>query len=281
MQRRHFLQMATLLSVVGATSSGQAQSTTEMTRDQATRAAAEAHERLMQVPGIEMHGTEQIAILLYPGFTALDAIGPHFFLACMMGATIHLITTEADLAPVVSDLGLAIALTVRLDDCPASLDLVLVPGGSTGTLAAARNPAVLDLLRRQERAGRLLASVCTGALVLGAAGLLKGRRATGHWVIRDVLPAFGAIPDERRVVRDGVVMTAAGVTAGIDLGLSIVEALRGRPYGQALMLQAEYAPEPPFTGGTLANTDPVIAEPIAGMFTEFLADAMAIARGVR
>lgn len=235
--------------------------------------AAEAHMRLMEVPGLNMHGTEQVAMLLYPGFTALDLVGPHYFFASMMGATVHLVTNQADLTPVASDLGLAIQPTRTLADCPSDLTIVFAPGGTLGTLAAASDPATLRFLRDRAETARCVTSVCTGSLILGAAGLLRGRKATSHWIARDILGHFGATPVDHRVVIDGKVITGAGVSAGLDFALAVVEILRGRPYAEALMLQAEYNPEPPFAGGTLATTPPSIGGPMRDMFAGFIAQA--------
>lgn len=239
--------------------------------------AAEAHMRLMEVPGLNMHGTEEVAMLLYPGFTALDLVGPHYFFASMMGATVHLVTNQADLAPVASDLGLAIQPTKTLSNCPSDLTVVFAPGGTLGTLAAASDPATLNFLRDRAKTSRCVSSVCTGSLILGAAGLLRGKRATSHWVAREILSHFGATPLDHRVVIDGKLITGAGVSAGLDFGLAVVEILRGRPYAEALMLQAEYSPEPPFAGGTPASTDSAIAGPMRDMFAGFVAQAQAMA----
>ena len=238
--------------------------------------AAEAHERLMQVPDLNMHGDEQVAMLLYPGFTALDLVGPHYFFGSMMGATVHLVTNQPNLAPVPSDLGLAIAPTTTLADAPKAPTVLFVPGGTTGTLAAAADPATLAFLRDRSAAARFTTSVCTGSVILGAAGLLKGKRATSHWTVRETLGHFGATPVNQRVVTDGRVVTGAGVSAGLDFALTLVEMLRGRPYAEALMLQGEYHPEPPFAGGTPENTDPALAGPLADMFAGFAARVRAL-----
>ena len=239
-------------------------------------AAANAHVRLMQVPGLNMHGNERVAMLLYPGFTALDLVGPHYFFGSMMGAEVHLVTNQSDLRPVQSDLGLSIAPTRTLADCPADLTILFVPGGTTGTLAAAGDARTIGFVRDRARLANYVTSVCTGALILGAAGLLNGRRATSHWAVRDVLGHFGATAVDERVVVDGNIITGAGVSAGLDFGLALVEAIRGRPYAEALMLQAEYAPRPPFAGGTLATTDPAIAGPMHDMFGGLAARARAL-----
>lgn len=222
-------------------------------------------------PGI--WGEEQIAMLLYPGFTALDLVGPHYFFACLFGAKVHLVSTGADLAPVPSDLGLAIAPSMLLADAPRDLDLLFFPGGTTGTLDVMTSESTMAWIADRAARCRLLTSVCTGSMILGKAGLLRGRRATSHWATRAVLADFGATPVDARVVQDGNVITGAGVSAGIDFALAVVEKLRGRPYAQALMLQAEYSPAPPFKGGTLADTPREVAgfmddmlKPVADQF---------------
>lgn len=240
--------------------------------------ANKAHADLAGVPGLTMYGKERIAMLLYPGFTALDVVGPHYFFACMMGGRVDLVTPGADLAPVASDLGLAIAPTARLEDIAPGLDILFVPGGTGGTVAAMRSAQIRDFVVRQARMARYVTSVCTGSMLLAACGLLTGKRATSHWVTRPLLAEFGAIPVEARVVTDGRIVTGAGVSAGMDFALAIVGALRGAPYAQMLMLQAEYRPEPPFPGGTPATTDPAIAEPMALMFSSLTESIRQIAR---
>jgi putative intracellular protease/amidase len=230
-----------------------------------TAAQLKAHEDLMAIPGIHMHGAEQIALLIYPGFTALDLVAPHYFFACLMGAKVHLVTTGPDLTPVASDLGLAIVPTCTFADCPADLDVLFIPGGTHGTLATARDPAALAFVRDRAARTRYLASVCTGAFVYGAAGLLRGKRATSHWIVRESLPAFGATPVDERVVWDGNLVSGAGVTAGIDLGLALVERLRSLPYAEALMLQAEYSPAPPFPFVTPQTANPALTDALYQM----------------
>jgi cyclohexyl-isocyanide hydratase len=141
-------------------------------------------------------------------------------------------------------------------ECP-TLDVLCVPGGE-GINALLRDAEVLGFLRAQASRVRYLTSVCTGALVLGAAGLLKGRRATTHWASRDFLAKFGAIPTQGRVVRDGNVFTAGGVTAGIDFGLTVVAELLGEARAQEIQLAHEYAPQPPFHAGTPETAPPAV-----------------------
>lgn len=248
-----------------------------LTPEQANLAAAEAHAQLMSVPDLHMHGGETVSMLIYPGFTALDLIGPHQFLASMMGARVELVTNQPSLDPVRSDLGLVFTPDATLNSAMETPTVIFTPGGAAGTVVAMEDANTLEYLRDRAGRAKLVTSVCTGALLLAAAGLLKGRRATTHWAAHDVLADFGATPVDARVVRDGNVITGAGVSAGLDFGLSVVEQLRGRPYAQALMLQAEYAPEPPFAGGTVASTDPRIAKALAGMLSPVIERARRIA----
>jgi cyclohexyl-isocyanide hydratase len=221
-------------------------------------------ETMARVLGPSLVGKEQIAMLLYPGFTSLDLVGPYYFFASMFGAKVHLVTTEPTLAPVVSDLGLAIVPTVTMLDCPKDLDLIFVPGGAEGTLNVMTNKTAIAFIADRASRAKHITSVCTGSMILGKAGLLNGKRATSHWSARPVLAEFGAMPVEARVVTDGKVTTGAGVSAGLDFGIAIVAALRGKAYAQSLMLIAEYHPEPPFPGGSLATTP----TDVGGMMTE-------------
>lgn len=230
-------------------------------------------EAMSRVLGPGLWGQEQIAMLLYPKFTALDLVGPHYFFACMFGAKVHLVTTEKDLSPVMSDLGLAITPTMTMADTPKDLDVLFVPGGTEGTLSVMGRADTMAWIKDRASRAKHITSVCTGSMVLAKAGLLKGKKATSHWVTRDVLADFGAIPTNERVVRDGNILTGAGVSAGLDFAVALVEQLRGRAYAEALVLQGEYAPEPPIKGGTLATTSAPVGQmmsdmfaPVAGMF---------------
>jgi len=232
-------------------------------------AEQKAHDAMADLPGMKMHGDEQVAMLIYPGFTALDVVGPHYFFASMMGATVHLVAKGKDRAPIASDLGLAIAPTISFSECPKNLTAIFAPGGTQGTINAMMDAETVDFIADRGSRSQLVTSVCTGALILGQAGLLKGKKATSHWAARDSLPLFGAKPVNARVVTDGKVITGAGVSAGLDLGLAIVAGLRGKGYAEALRLQAEYAPEPPVPGGTLETTNPQIAKLMQDMLAPF------------
>jgi len=228
---------------------------------------ADEHDAQMStVLGPGLHGREQIAMVLYPGFTALDLVGPHYFFGCMAGAQVHLVTTEKNLAPVASDLGLAISPTVTMEEAPRALDVLFLPGGAEGTLAAMQRADIVDWVKGRAANSRWITSVCTGSMILAMAGVLRNRRATSHWVTRPVLAEFGAVPVNERVVLDGNVITGAGVSAGLDFAVRLVELLRGRSYAEALMLQAEYSPSPPFPGGTVETTTQPVGTMMTAMF---------------
>ena len=198
--------------------------------------------------------TLQIGILVFPNVQQLDLTGPYEVFASIPGASVHLIWK--DRSPIVSATGLVLTPTMTFAECPV-LDVLCVPGGG-GINALLEDTEVLGFLRAQAAQARYVSSVCTGSLVLGAAGLLKGRRATTHWASHDFLAKFGAIPTQGRVVRDGNLFTAGGVTAGIDFGLTVVAELLGEAQAQTIQLGHEYAPEPPFEAGTPETAPPAV-----------------------
>lgn len=212
-------------------------------------------------------GKEQIGMLLYPGMTALDFVGPQYMFAGLMGATVHHVAKT--MAPVVSDTQLALSPTVTLAECPRDLDILFVPGGGAGTISSMRDAEILAFLADRGHRAKLVTSVCTGSLVLGAAGLLQGYKATSHWATHSLLTEAGAIPVEARVVHDRNRITGAGVSAGLDLGLTIVGMLRDTVYAQSMQLLAEYAPEPPFNAGTPRTAPPAITAMLTDMFKDF------------
>jgi cyclohexyl-isocyanide hydratase len=196
--------------------------------------------------------TLQFGLLVFPGVQQLDLTAPYDVFALVPDAKVHLIWK--DRSPVTSATGLVLTPTMTLSECPA-LDVLCVPGGA-GINALLQDSDVLAFLRAQAAQARYVSSVCTGALVLGAAGLLIGRRATTHWNSHDLLAKFGAIPTRGRVVRDGNLFTAGGVTAGIDFGLTMVAELVGETQAQVIQLGHEYAPEPPFPAGSPDTAPP-------------------------
>jgi len=185
-------------------------------------------------------------MLVFPNLTQLDLTGPYEILARMPGAETVLIWKTLD--PVRSEHGLTILPQATFENC-GKLDLVMVPGGG-GMNPLLEDREVLDFLRRTAAAARYVVGVCTGSLVLGAAGLLKGRRAGTHWTARGFLAAFGAIPVAERVVVDGNIFTGGGVTAGIDVALRVAAEIVGREAAEAIQLGVEYDPAPPFDAGS-------------------------------
>lgn len=187
-----------------------------------------------------------IGILLFPDITQLDAMGPAQVLSRAPGAKIHLIWKTRD--PVMSDAGFAIVPTTTFADCP-QLDVICVPGGF-GQVALMTDEETLGFLRHQAKEARYVTSVCTGSLVLAAAGLLKGYRSACHWASLDLLADFGAIPVAERVVRDRNRLSGGGVTAGIDFGFTLLAEIAGEDVARAAQLGLEYDPQPPFQSGS-------------------------------
>ncbi|BBD97224.1 DJ-1/PfpI family protein [Sphingobium amiense] len=211
-------------------------------------------------------GSEKIGIVIYDHMTALDVIGPHYFLSKLLGADIQFVSHNLD--PVQCGNGLAILPTATFETCPRDLDILLVGGGSSGTLAAMRDDRLIAFLADRGSRAKWVTSVCTGSLLLGHAGLLRGYRATSHWIGRPLLKEFGATEVDERVVFDRNRVTGAGVSAGLDFALALVMRLRPLAAAQAAQLFAEYAPNPPLHSGT---PDEAPAE-VLGIAREMLSD---------
>ena len=187
-----------------------------------------------------------IGILIFPAVTQLDATGPAQVLARTPGATLHMIWKTRD--PVKTDAGFSIVPTTTFADCP-QLDVICIPGGA-GQIDLMNDAETLAFVAAQGAKARYITSVCTGSLVLGAAGLLNGYKSACHWASRDLLAAFGAIPVAERVVRDRNRFSGGGVTAGIDFGLTLLAELAGDEVAQSVQLGLEYDPQPPFQSGS-------------------------------
>jgi len=214
-----------------------------------------------------------IVFALFPGVTHLDFTGPHQILCRLPGAKVTVASLDG--GEIEAD-GLVFAHLPRLTDVEAC-DVLVVPGGF-GTTEAMGNPAFLDEIRRLAWGARYVTSVCTGSLVLGAAGLLKGKRAACHWAWRDQLALFGAIPDPARVVRDGKIFTGGGVTAGIDFALTIAAEIAGEEMAQAIQLGVEYAPAPPFNSGRPETAPAKVLERVQRIYGSGMAERLAAAQ---
>jgi len=195
-----------------------------------------------------------IVEVLYPGLTQLDFTGPHTVFSRLTDTQV-IVASEPGGA-IESDGGLTFAGTRRMAEIDRC-DLLFFPGGLAAT-DVINDEAFMAEARRLAAGARYLTSVCTGSLILGAAGLLKGRRAACHWAWRDMLSLFGAIPDPGRVVRDGDIITGGGVTAGIDFALVVAAELAGEDFAQAIQLGIEYAPAPPFNAGRPETAPPAV-----------------------
>jgi putative intracellular protease/amidase len=197
----------------------------------------------------------EIVFVLFDGVTQLDFTGPHQVLSRLPGATIRMASVAG--TPIAAD-GLVFASLSRLAEVDRC-DVLIVPGGF-GTSAAMGDAALLGEIRRLAAGAGFVTSVCTGSLLLAAAGLLQGRRAACHWASRDLLKLFGAVPDPGRVVCDGHLITGGGVTAGIDFALTLAAELAGAETAQAIQLSLEYAPSPPFNSGRPETATPEVLD---------------------
>lgn len=216
-----------------------------------------------------MNETIHIGFLLFPNVTQLDMTGPVQVLSRVPGAKVHLVWKE--LGPVITDAGFSIVPTTTFDACPP-LAVLCVPGGF-GIAEQLTDEATLAFLREQGAQAKYVTSVCSGSLVLGAAGLLRGYRSACHWMWRHYLPRFGAVPVAERVVRDRNRISGGGVTAGIDFALTLAAELAGEDVARTLQLAFEYDPKPPFDSGTPDKAGPALVEKLKGLQRERIARA--------
>lgn len=216
-----------------------------------------------------------VGSLIFPNIDQTDFTAPFEVLSRIPGATIHVMSKDA--APVRDMKGLILTPEVRLADAPA-LDVLHVPGGP-GQEQLMDDEEVLAFIR-ERAATAIVFSVCTGALICGAAGLLRGKRATTHWASFELLPYFGAIPTKQRVVEDGNLITTSGVTAGIDGALQLAARVRGAEVAQRIQLNIEYAPEPPFNSGTPESAPQSVADAERLAYTELTRTRVRTARRI-
>ena len=213
-------------------------------------------------------------MLVYPRRVALDLIGPQTALSVGQ-CDIHLVWKNKE--PSATDVGLPIVATRTFAECPRDLDVLFVPGGIVGTTACMRDAEVLDFLADRGASARFVTSVCTGSLVLAAAGLLNGYRATSHWAVADLLPLMGATRASGRVVVDRNRMTGGGVTAGIDFGLLLLASLRDAEMARRAQLVVEYAPQPPFDAGEPASAGAELVAKVRASRVQMDSDARSAA----
>ncbi len=207
-----------------------------------------------------------IGLVLYPDLTQLDLSGPFEVFSRMPGAEVHLVWKS--LEPVRADTGLQLLPTTRMADCP-QFDVICVPGGP-GQIDLMEDATLLDFLLSQAREAKFVTSVCTGSLILGAAGLLEGYKASTYWACTDLLQKYGAIYEPGRVVKDRNRITGGGVTAGIDFALTVVAELAGEQVAKMIQLSIEYNPAPPFSCGHPDVADPHIVEAMRALMSDRL-----------
>ena len=213
---------------------------------------------------------QRIAMVMYADMTSIDFIAPQLVFALLGNVDVQLVSK--DRTTVVTDTGVPMVPTQAFDDVAPGLAVVFVPGG-TGAYAMMNDPKMVSFLQRVGPSAQYVTSVCTGALILGAAGLLRGYRATTYWMVRDVLTALGATPVAQRVVVDRNRVTGAGVTAGLDFALTMASTLRSDEYARVLQLAIEYDPQPPFDSGNETKADAGTVRAVRSRFASSLAAA--------
>jgi cyclohexyl-isocyanide hydratase len=214
-----------------------------------------------------------IVFVLFDNVTQLDFTGPVQFLSRLPGAKVHVVSKDG--AAVKTDCGFSILPRSGFGQCPQA-DVLCVPGGH-GVRDAIADQVIVDFVRQQAKGADYITSACTGAFILGAAGLLQGKKATCHWAYTQLLPLFGAMHQPARVVRDGNVITAGGVTSGIDFALELIAAISGEDVAQTIQLALEYDPAPPFGGGSLAHSKRETVRSLRGSVYDQAAAEMEIA----
>jgi cyclohexyl-isocyanide hydratase len=277
MDRRTFSEASVAMAIALTASRAHAAAgdATKESADQHHLDVIQKYKHLWDGPKLE------IGMLVYPGMFLQDLVGPLTMFEALMNRDIHLLWKNRQ--PVGPEKPehpglIPVPPTLTFAECPEKLDVLFVPGGVPGTLTMMEDKEVLAFLADRGSKARWLTSVCTGSLILGAAGLLKGYRATSYWATLDVLPTFGATPLRRRVVTDRNRITGGGVTAGLDFGLDLIARLRSPEYAKAVQLYLEYDPAPRFNAGSPAKAPREAREFMTQMFAGMNAAAHAAAR---
>ena len=285
MNRRSFMELALVASLAKFFSTSQDANAKEpqkkhlvASKETAEKQHLEAMERYANLAGGDK---VTIGMLVYPGMFLQDLVGPLTVFEALMNREIHLLWKNLD--PVANEKPehptlIPVKPTTSFKDCPEKLDVLFVPGGVPGTFTMMEDKEVLSFLAEKGQNARFVTSVCTGSLILGAAGLLNGYKATSHWATHDVLKELGAIPTKGRVVSDRNRITGGGVTAGIDFGLQIAANLRNQDYAEAIQLYLEYDPAPPFNAGSPEKAPAIVNQFLNDMFAGMRDTAFATAK---
>jgi putative intracellular protease/amidase len=264
MKTRKIFLITTMLFGVAKYSYGQ-----KTNPDSLAIGTAERHQKMMDIlftpPKVPI---KTIGILLYDGYNTLDAMGPYHTLAEIMGAKTFFIAKNK--GHVKNQRGLEIHIDSSFADVK-SLDILVIPGGATETIMLTQDTITLNWIRKIDKTTKYTTSVCTGAWILGSSGLLQGKNATSNWYRgEEMMKMYGANFKEERYVRDGKYWTSAGVSAGIDMSLAIIDDLFGRKYTEAVMLDLEYDPKPPYDAGIPKKSDPLVADMMKEMYDMLL-----------
>jgi cyclohexyl-isocyanide hydratase len=287
MNRRKFVGLIGFFFAALSVRSGQADQTSttkQVAKDQpATKESADRQhlEAIKRYEDLTGGPKLKIGMLVYPGMFLQDLVGPLTVFESLMNKEIHLVWKNLELvANEKPDHNVLIPVkpTTTFKDCPKNLDVLFVPGGVPGTLTMMEDPQVLTFLAEQGTTARYVTSVCTGSLILAAAGLLRGYKATSYWATLDVLSELGAIPTKERVVVDRNRITGGGVTAGIDFGLKLVSLLRSEDYAKAVQLYLEYDPSPPFDSGSPEKAPKIVNQFLNDMYAGLVETAKQTAK---
>ncbi|SEC23811.1 DJ-1/PfpI family protein [Tenacibaculum sp. MAR_2009_124] len=258
--KNNFIIMALFLILLGCS-----QQQKEKSKDNEEIVEKElSHDELMASVLPKAHNIKTIGVLVYDGVNSLDVFGPRYILSQIMGAKTQLIALK--LGNVTSVTGIEFVPDTTIDQVN-SLDVLVIPGGFKGTIEAAYDKEVQDWIRKIDKTTTYTTSVCTGAWILGSTGLLKGKKATTNWFrAKEMLAKYGAKFTGKRYTKDGKYWTSAGVTAGMDMSLALLEEIVGRNYAEGVMLDVEYDPFPPFEGGSPEKTTPEVLQFMTTMY---------------
>lgn len=223
-----------------------------------------SHEELIQAMKPKQHNIEKVGILVYNGVNSLDVFGPRYVLGQIMGVDMKLIALKSGNVKTVTGIEFVPDTTIDKVD---SLDVLVIPGGFRGTIEASYNKDVQEWIRKIDLTSTYTTSVCTGGWILGSSGLLRGKKATTNWFnAEEMMTKYGAEFTNERFSKDGKYWTSAGVTAGMDMSLALLEEIAGKNYAQGVMLDMEYDPSPPFEGGSPEKTNPHVLQFMTAMY---------------
>lgn len=250
---KYFLLIVCLINI-----SCKHQSKNETDDKEITQENVLTSEDIEQIINEENTEIDSIGILVYDGFFDLDAIGPYSVLSNMVGTDVFFVSEKK--GTVKASSGIEVSVSNSIDDIKR-LDILVVPGGLKGTVQASKNENILSWVKKIDEASIFTVSVCTGAWILGEAGILKNKTATANWYrAKEKIESYGAKFTPERYVRDGKLWTSAGVSAGIDMSLALIAELKGETYAKLVMLNLEYDPKPPLIGGSVENTNPGLVD---------------------